>query len=98
MDTIGGKYPFIFRNDQVEYKEFPIAGLISYQMDENNLFITDEELGLINNNTQRKATGGSNYKQSEKLVKSLLNELDTLIDGAGGPIWQTKWDRLSEAE
>ena len=98
MDTIGGKYPFIFRNDQVEYKEFPIAGLISYQMDENNLFITDEELGLINNNIQRKATGGSNYQQSEKFVKSLLNELDTLIDGAGGPVWQTKWDRLSEAE
>ena len=76
-------------------KAFILCWFVNY---ENNLFITDEELGLINNNIQRKATGGSNYKQSEKLVKSLLNELDTLIDGAGGPVWQTKWDRLSEAE
>lgn len=28
-DTIGGKYPFIFRNGSVSYKEFPISGLIS---------------------------------------------------------------------
>jgi hypothetical protein len=30
IDTIGSKYPFIFRNGNVEYKEFPISGLISY--------------------------------------------------------------------
>ena len=30
METIGSKYPFIFKNGQVEYKEFPISGLISY--------------------------------------------------------------------
>lgn len=28
-DTIGGKFPFIFRNGSVSYKEFPISGLIS---------------------------------------------------------------------
>ncbi len=28
-DTIGSKYPFIFRNGSVSYKEFPISGLIS---------------------------------------------------------------------
>lgn len=37
-DTIGGKYPFFFRNDAVSYKELPISGLISYHMDENNYF------------------------------------------------------------
>lgn len=47
MDTIGGKYPFFFRNNQVRYKEIPISGLISYQMDDNQLFMTDEEIGLI---------------------------------------------------
>jgi hypothetical protein len=38
VDTIGGKYPFIFRNGNVEYKEFPISGLITMLSDENGLF------------------------------------------------------------
>lgn len=38
VDTIGGKYPFIFRNGNVKYKEFPISGLISYLVDEEKLF------------------------------------------------------------
>ncbi len=42
IDTIGGKYPFIFRNGIVCYKEFPISGLISFQED-NALFFIDNE-------------------------------------------------------
>lgn len=38
IDTIGSKHPFIFRNGNVKYKEFPISGLISYLSDENDLF------------------------------------------------------------
>ena len=34
VDTIGSRYPFIFRNGNVKYKEFPITGLISYLMDD----------------------------------------------------------------
>jgi hypothetical protein len=30
LETIGSKYPFIFRNGNVYYHEFPISGLISY--------------------------------------------------------------------
>lgn len=44
-ETIGSKHPFIFRNGNVYYKEFPISGLISYQMDNNHLFLSQEELG-----------------------------------------------------
>lgn len=40
-DTIGGKYPFIFRNGNVEYKEFQISGLISLLGDENNEFLSN---------------------------------------------------------
>ena len=39
VDTIGSKYPFIFRNGNVEYKEMPISGLISYHMDNDELFM-----------------------------------------------------------
>ena len=41
VETIGSKYPFIFRNGSVNYKEFPISGLISYHSDENALFLSD---------------------------------------------------------
>lgn len=39
MDTMGGKYPFFFRNGNVSYKEFPISGLISLLMDEAHTFV-----------------------------------------------------------
>lgn len=39
-DTIGSKYPFIFRNGIVGYKEFQISGLLSILGDENDMFLT----------------------------------------------------------
>lgn len=47
LDTIGGKYPFFFRNGNISYREFPISGLISYLMDESQNFMSDLELGFI---------------------------------------------------
>lgn len=44
MDTIGSKYPFFFRNGTVNYKEFPISGLISLLMDSDDKF----KVGLYN--------------------------------------------------
>ena len=46
IDTIGGKYPYIFENSSTYYHEFPIAGLISYLMDENEKFMDINSLGL----------------------------------------------------
>ena len=45
-DTIGSKYPFIFRNGHVNYKEFPVSGLISYWSDEEELFMPMEDVGI----------------------------------------------------
>lgn len=42
-NTLGSKYPFFFRNGNVEYKEFPISGLISYLSDENEFFLSRTE-------------------------------------------------------
>lgn len=44
--TLGRKYPFILRNGVLNYKEFPINGLISYQMDNDELFISKKDLEL----------------------------------------------------
>lgn len=46
QETIGHKYPFFTRNSHINYKEFPISGLISYLMDDNEMFIKKEEIGL----------------------------------------------------
>lgn len=34
IETIGNRYPFFFRNGQLQYREMPISGLISTEMDE----------------------------------------------------------------
>lgn len=38
VETIGGEYPIITRNAALNYRIFPINGLISFWMDENKLF------------------------------------------------------------
>jgi hypothetical protein len=40
LDTIGGKYPFIFRNGRANYKEFPVSGLLSLISDPNERFLS----------------------------------------------------------
>jgi hypothetical protein len=36
------------RNGKVRYKELALSGLVSYQMDQNELFISNAEIGIIN--------------------------------------------------
>lgn len=43
IDTIGSKYPFFFRNGNVNYKEFALSGLLSYLTDRDYNFITEKE-------------------------------------------------------
>lgn len=54
-NTIGSKYPFIFRNGNVKYKEFSISGLISCQSDEEFLFV--DEMALKNYDYSVNLTG-----------------------------------------
>ena len=58
IDVIGNRYPIFFRNSIVEYKEFPISGLISYHLDDNELFIQNslQELGIQRNILERLGT------------------------------------------
>lgn len=42
VDTIGSQYPFIFRNGKGYYKTFPIGGLLSFQLDEEQMFLKRE--------------------------------------------------------
>lgn len=64
VNTLGGQYPFIFRNGNVEYKEFPISGLLSVLSDEKKYFTK----GLYNNEyteTKRDRTSTKRFKVEE---------------------------------
>ena len=92
-ETIGSKYPFFFRNGRVAYKEFPINGLISYFMDEKELFLTDSDMGLEPDLSERLRTAANDYTEkhlrtvqqvgynfaAERIFK--LSVLDWLNDG-----------------
>lgn len=52
-ETIGNKYPFVIKNGAVNYKELSISGLISYQMDAMEQFMTKDELELPFNKHDR---------------------------------------------
>lgn len=56
-DTIGGKYPFIFRNGNVGYKEFQISGLLSILGDENDEFMTGLPRELVERKMSPAAAG-----------------------------------------
>lgn len=68
MDTIGSVYPFFFRNGYTKYKEFPISGLISFLMDENESFMKKEDYDYVGDSTHRITT--------ESLIK-IKNFTDT---------------------
>ena len=74
-DMIGNQYPFIFRNPRVSYKEFPISGLISYHSDEENLFLSKDDINLIEHSVN---LTGENIA-SERLFKMAV--LEWLTDG-----------------
>jgi hypothetical protein len=48
-DTIGGSYPFFYRNGNIAYKEFPISGLISIHMDDNFEFFGEKKVNQLLN-------------------------------------------------
>lgn len=75
IETIGSKYPFIFRSGHVNYKEFPISGLISFNMDSAMLFLTEQELleaKLLEPTYVRHSSG------YEKLQELTQKEQDTI--------------------
>lgn len=66
LDTIGSKFPFIFRNGNTDYHEFPISGLITCLADENNLFLDNGAIGLDGSFEEtRKSTINNKYKATD---------------------------------
>lgn len=70
IDTIGSQYPYIFRNGNVYYREFPISGLISYLVDEEKLFMDEEQSSSYEKSTD--LVGENLYK--ERIFKTKVLE------------------------
>lgn len=68
-ETIGNKYPFIFRNGVVNYKEFNISGLLSYLTDESNEFLNLND----QTNITRKLTENSSIINYENFKTNLTS-------------------------
>lgn len=83
IDTIGSKFPFIFENNHIKYKEISIGGLISYLSDEEELFMTNNELQIENSSNaqvvQYQYETIKNMSPTEKLsYLSAANLTDTI--------------------
>jgi hypothetical protein len=76
--TLGAKHPYIFRSGAVEYKEFPISGLISYMMDNDEFFLSKSKDLYINDWEDTTDIVDDNILV-ERLFK--LQVLDWLNDG-----------------
>lgn len=81
-DTIGGQYPYVFRNGDVRYYEFGLSGLISYLGDNEGLFAKRETLGYVskdsaNNGGLNELAGQlrSRTKETKKLPRSAHTNL-----------------------
>ena len=77
VDTIGSQHPYIVRNGNVNYKDFPISGLISYHMDDTHMFMDEEELKMIKQDADYNLSGEN--ITAERLFK--LAALDWLSNG-----------------
>lgn len=74
IETIGSKYPFIFRNGSVSYKEFGISGLISYQSDTAQLFLSQDELkesGILEQTKYRGISSKDIYYSTKEIENSV---------------------------
>lgn len=67
QDTLGGKYPHLVRNGYAYYAEFPISGLISFQMDRDKTFLKLNTDGFHQNNEV--------YIPRDKLVENSIQRL-----------------------
>lgn len=67
-DTLGSKYPFIFRNGNVNYKEFPVSGLISLVSDPNELFLKGIQHEIFTSNRNMTPAAATIPEQNHHLT------------------------------
>ena len=89
-ETLGSKYPFIRRNANVDYKQFQITGLISYQSDEKHLLISKNDLLRDTRTTLIKTqTNLGNPYETSMNAEGSINTIDSLTPDGIEDIYNT---------
>lgn len=68
VNTLGGRYPYIFRNGKTKYKEFPVSGLISLLTDSNKLFLENITFMNMDKREKKKSLNKEDFNQSHDLT------------------------------
>lgn len=68
VNTLGGRYPYIFRNGKTKYKEFPVSGLISLLTDSNKLFLKNIAFMNMDKREKTKSLSKKDFNQSHDLT------------------------------
>lgn len=81
-EALGGQFPIISRNGVLGYRFFPVAGLISFEMDENNLFTNkqiiykyQDVLTLYQNYKNNQGIAQYNYIYEKDFRKEVISFL-----------------------
>lgn len=89
-NTIGGKFPYITRNGETYYREFPLGGLLAQELDINNCFTNVTQVELHRHSTGSiddvdTSLNTSRYSYSDENIalerEFKLNVLDWLNNG-----------------
>lgn len=73
QETLGGRFPFFFRNGDGYYNEFPISGLVSYHMNDSGKFMNDSKLGLVENSSERSNTNSTGVIEDKVRTTNLTD-------------------------
>ena len=76
QDTLGGQYPYFFRNGNLRYKEIPLNGLLSYHMDENEMFMSKADLGFTEQNRPSLTLEKHNIAAERRFKLEVMNWLN----------------------
>ena len=83
-DTIGGRFPYITRNGETYYKEFPIGGLIACEMDEDQMF-------------HKRVQGTAHRHSTKALTEDIYDEDGNLLTKSDMPENATRdWRMFSD--
>lgn len=86
LDTLGGQYPFFFRNGNTSYKDFPISALISMLSDDNEFFFKwkeDDERARwerINSGAAFNNTDSYSFKSTDLVSINLRREREFKLE------------------
>lgn len=74
IETLGSQFPYFFRNGILEYAEFPVAGLISLLMDDQELFAERPSKVSLTRSRTRASEAAADSSSTDLVAENFYNE------------------------